>query len=258
MATHATKQTEFLVPQPATPELPAPRYADPEVEMISRAVDKGAPIETIERLVALREKMLARKAETDFSEALNRVQEKIKRIAPDATNQHTNSKWATYAAIDRVIRPIYSAEGFSLSFTHAESNKPDCIRVICWVRLRSHKEPYQVDWPVSTKGPKGNDVSTPVQATGISDSYAKRYLVKDIFNIAVGEDDNDGTGHSMDRTQVEEFCRQLSEVNTIEGAKTVFNKAYPLAQTAGDRQAMAQLAQAKDAAKKRLTNAVQR
>lgn len=242
-----------LVPREPEPAPPASITA--EEGMLRLAIDRGASIETIERLVALQDRMLARKAETEFNEALNRVQEKIKRIAPDATNSHTNSKWATYAAIDRVIRPVYSAEGFSLSFTHAESNKADHIRVVCWVRRKSHKEPYQVDWPVTTKGPKGTDVVTSVQATGISDSYAKRYLVKDIFNVAVGEDDTDGNGRSVDADKIEEYCRQMGEVNTLEELKAVFAKGWGEAQAVNDRKAMATLTQAKDSAKRRIADA---
>lgn len=185
--------------------LPAPTEAKTEILPINRdtrppttmdllrvALSNRAAIDVIERLAALCREEQARIAETEFSEALNRVQKEIKRIAPDLENPQKHSRYASYAAIDRVIRPIYGHEGFSLSFTHADCSKPDHIRVICWVRLRGHKEPYQVDWPVDTKGPKGEPVMTATQATGASDSYAKRYLVKDIFNIAIGEDDRDG------------------------------------------------------------------
>src|SRR5258708_6339068 len=78
--------------------------SQPEMAMIRLAIDKGAPIETIERLVALQEKMLGRQAEIEFNEALNRVQSKISRVAPDLENSQTHSKYASYAAIDRVIR----------------------------------------------------------------------------------------------------------------------------------------------------------
>lgn len=187
--------------------------AQPEPESDIRfAIKSGASIETIERLVALQERTAARRAETDFNEALNRVQSKIQRVAPDLENPQKHSRYASYAAIDRVIRPIYTPEGFSLSFTHADSPKPDHIRVICWLRRGAHKEPYQVDWPVDTKGPKGEPVMTATQATGASDSYAKRYLVKDIFNIAIGEDDNDG--NLME--QAADYVAVISESRTLE------------------------------------------
>lgn len=239
-----------IVPQREMPLAPPS-----EMEILRLAVERGAGIETIERLAALQEKMQARKAETEFNEALNRVQEKIKRIAPNAKNNHTNSMWATYDAIDRVVRPIYAAEGFSLSFTHAESNKVDHIRVICWVRRNAHKEPYQVDWPVSTQGPKGGAVTTPVQATGISDSYAKRYLVKDIFNIAIGQDDTDGN-MPMNDEEVSKAVKEISEAKDIASLKFLYTVAYDKAREAGDKNAMLCYIDAKDKRIKELKNAV--
>jgi hypothetical protein len=207
---------EFAVEAEIVPLDPTP------LGVIQMAVKQGASVETLERLVALQEKMLARQAETEFNHALNRVQNKIQRIAPDLENKSKSSRYASYAAIDRVIRPIYGPEGFSLSFTHAECPKPDYIRVICWLRLGAHKEPYQVDWPVDTQGPKGGDVMTRTQATGASDSYAKRYLVKDIFNIAIGQDDTDG---EITNGECADFLLLIKESATIEELKKHYQEA---------------------------------
>lgn len=204
------------------------------MDLLRLALSNHAAIDVIERLAALVREEQARIAETEFSEALNRVQDKIRRIAPDLENTQKHSKYASYAAIDRVIRPIYTPEGFSLSFTHAECPKPNYIRVICWVRLRGHKEPYQVDWPVDTQGPKGGDVMTATQATGASDSYAKRYLVKDIFNIAIGDDDIDGNltdGRDQDFLTLIRESKTLQELekNSKEAVAEAYRQKAPTA-----------------------------
>jgi hypothetical protein len=46
--------------------------------------------------------------------------------------------------------------------------------------------------PADGKGAKGGDVMTRTHATGSALSYGMRYLLKMIFNVAVGEDDDDG------------------------------------------------------------------
>jgi hypothetical protein len=252
-ASKANAALAARVPEPAQPH-----RAEPEMAMLRLAIDKGAPIETIERLVALQEKMLARKAEVEFNEALNRVQSKIKRVTPDLENPQTRSRYASYAAIDRVIRPIYSEEGFSLSFTERDCPKPEHVRIVCFVSKGAHTREYSKDMPADSKGAKGGDVMTKTHAVAAADSYAKRYLVKDVFNIAIGEDDADGNagnGRSIDPVQVEELCRQMSEVDSLSDLKTVFAKAYGGAQTAGDRQAMGRYIQAKDRRKKELSDA---
>jgi hypothetical protein len=46
--------------------------------------------------------------------------------------------------------------------------------------------------PADGKGAKGGDVMTKTHATGAAMSYGMRYLLKMIFNVAIGEDDKDG------------------------------------------------------------------
>ena len=46
--------------------------------------------------------------------------------------------------------------------------------------------------PADGKGARGNDVMTKTHATGSAVSYGMRYLLRMIFNISVGEHDDDG------------------------------------------------------------------
>jgi ribosomal protein L37AE/L43A len=48
--------------------------------------------------------------------------------------------------------------------------------------------------PADGKGAKGNDVMTKTHAAGAAGSYGARYLLKGIFNVAIGENDDDGNG----------------------------------------------------------------
>lgn len=165
------------------------------LEIISRvASDPQADIDKLERLMALHERMEKAKAEQAFNAAMTDAQAEMGRVSADATNPQTRSKYASYGKIDRAIRPIYARHGFALSFDEAESPKgAEYLRVLCYV---SHKagfsRTYHRDMPLVTKGLKGNEMMTPTHASASAESYAKRYLVKDIFNIAIGEDDDDG------------------------------------------------------------------
>lgn len=162
------------------------------MDLLQLALTNNAAIDVIERLAALQEKAQARQAELEFTDALNRVQAKIKRVAPDLDNPQTKSKYASYAAIDRVIRPIYTDEGFSLSFSEEDCPKPEHTRFVCFVSRGLHTRMYRKDMPTDGKGPQGGAVMSKTHASGAADSYAKRYLVKDIFNVAIGIDDIDG------------------------------------------------------------------
>lgn len=238
---HPSKKSLEIVPAPI-------RMGSTPMELLSIALNNNAAIDIIERLTALQQQTLAREAEFQFNEALARVQSKIKRVAPDLQNPQTSSRYASYAALDRILRPLYTDEGFSLSFTHDDCPKPDAIRVICLVSKGSHTRRYQVDMPCDGKGAKGGDVMTKTHATAAADSYAKRYLVKDIFNVAIGEEDTDG--NAVTNGEIAKHLEAIAKAKTMDELRDLWATAYKAAGTSK----LAQLAviQAKDARKAEL------
>lgn len=223
---------------PLKPPTEAMEYSP--MNLLSLALHNNAAIDVIERLAALQEKIMLRDAEIQFNDALSRVQAEVKRVAPDLQNPQTSSRYASYAAIDKVVRPIYTREGMSLSFSHADCPKADHVRVICFVSLGAYTRNYQMDMPVDTKGPQGKDVMTKTHGTATADSYAKRYLVKDVFNIAIGENDTDGNaapaGLSDERTN--ELGTAIARSTSLDQLRTVYFAAYREAEAANDRTAM--------------------
>lgn len=128
-----------------------------------------------------------------FNEAMNAAQAEMTPIATNMTNPQTRSKYADYAQLDRAIRPIYTRHGFSISFDEADTTKPEHIRVIGIVsHSGGYERPYHTDMPTDGKGAKGGDVMTKTHAVGAGKSYGKRYILRDVFNLAIGEEDVDG------------------------------------------------------------------
>lgn len=193
------------------------------MDLLALALNKEAAIDVIERLAALQGEQMDLEAKIDFNAALNRVQTQIRRIAPDLDNPQTRSRYASYAAIDRKIRPIYAEEGMSLSFTTEDCPLPEHIRVVCFASLRGHTRKYQVDMPCDGKGAKGGDVMTKTHAAGAAMSYGMRYLVKGIFNIAIGEEDTDG---NLSNGELAEQIEWLQNASSAEELKKLFQVAY--------------------------------
>lgn len=164
------------------------------IEIVARAAaDPNVDADKMERLYALMERQQQHQAEVAFNDAMSAAQGKMGRISADATNPQTRSKYATYGKLDHALRPIYSSHGFSLSFDSTDSPKEDHARFLCYVsHSAGHTRTYRIDMPVDGKGAKGNDVMTKTHAVGSGASYGMRYLLKMIFNVAVGEDDDDG------------------------------------------------------------------
>ena len=157
------------------------------------ASDPNASVEKIERLMALWERAEARKAEQAFNSAMSEAQAKMRPIHADASNPQTRSRYASYAALDKALRPIYTGAGFGLSFDTGADAPEDYVRVLCYVtHSAGHARTYRIDMPADGKGAKGGDVMTKTHATGSGVSYGMRYLLKMVFNVSVGEDDDNG------------------------------------------------------------------
>lgn len=182
--------------------------------VISRAAsDPATDVNKLERLMALYERLETRKAEQLFNQAMTDAQTEIRPIAADLSNTSTKSKYASFPALDRVMRPIYTKHGFALSFDTGDSPQ-DMVRVLCYV---SHREgfsrTYKADIAADGKGAKGGDVMTKTHAIGSAMSYGQRYLLKLIFNIAVGDDDGNAASDTAEKINEEEIAKILTLID---------------------------------------------
>lgn len=182
--------------------LPAvPEDSDALLTVIMRAAENpNFNVDTLERLVAMRERMEERRAAQEFADAMVEVQKKIKPVFANAKNDQTRSRYATYEALDDSARPIYTEHGFSISFGTGEAPKPDTVRVTAeLIHTGGQTKAYHVDMPADGKGAKGGDVMTKTHATGSALSYGKRYLLILMFNIPItdrADDDGNRAGQT--------------------------------------------------------------
>lgn len=157
-------------------------------EQILRAAgDKRIDVAKLRELTDLRRQLRIEAAEEAFNEAMVACQAEMRPIEADAENDSTHSKYATLYAVDKALRPIYSAHGFSLSFDTVDCPLPNHTRVVCYVSRGAFTRRHQYDVAITTKGPKGNDVMTPTHAGGSGLSYGKRYLELMIFHVTIGD-----------------------------------------------------------------------
>jgi hypothetical protein len=239
-APYIDAQPQRILPQSVKTEGALISTDTSPMNLLSLALRNNAAIDVIERLAALQRDERNYQAQVSFDEALNRCQAKLTRISADASNPHTDSRYASYAKLDATVRPIYTAEGFSLSFGERDCPTPGKTRFVAFLSRAGATREFLKDISPSTKGPRGNDVMTPIHADAAADSYAKRYLLKDIFNLAIGEGDTDGnsvaSGISADR--VGQFCQRMKAAPTVDACWIVFKEAYSQARTAKDQAAM--------------------
>lgn len=166
------------------------------IQMIQRAAaDPTVDVDKMERLMQMHERFVDRQASAAFNAAMVRAQQSIKPVVRRAVNLQTNSTYAKLEDIDQAISPIYTAEGFSLSFGTGDSPLAGHVRVVCDVMHdQGHTKQYQMDLPLDATGIGGKTNKTGVHAHGSTNSYARRYLTMNIFNVVMVNEDNDGNG----------------------------------------------------------------
>jgi hypothetical protein len=159
------------------------------IERVAR--DPSIDIDKLDRLLLMRERETARLAEQAFSTALAEAQTEMVPVVADSNNPQTRSRYASYAALDRAVRPIYTRHGFGLSFNTDDAPGQEQARILCDVcHSGGHTRRYRIDMPVDGKGAKGGDVMTRTHAMGSGVSYGMRYLLRMVFNLAIDRDDD--------------------------------------------------------------------
>lgn len=178
----------------------------------SAAANPEVDIDKMERLYAMYERIKSKEAEAAFNSAMSAAQGEMGRVSADATNPQTRSRYASYGHLDAALRPIYTRHGFALSFD-TETAVAEVLRVKCRVtHSAGFSREHAIDMPADGKGAKGGDVMTKTHATGAAASYGMRYLLKLIFNVAIGETDDDGNG----KPQAETISRETQLTPLLE------------------------------------------
>jgi hypothetical protein len=181
------------------------------LRVIERAAgDPNVPIERLDRLTTLYERMVSREAETKFNAALVKLQPKLPVLeergqitGPDGAVRATYATWEDTA---EAIRPMLARHGFSLSFKPGRSPKgvPTVTGVLRHVA--GHMEAAEIELPADTSGDKN-----PVQAVGSTMSYGQRYIARMLLNLTSrGEDDD---GQVAGRSGAE--FGAIAEINTL-------------------------------------------
>jgi ERF superfamily len=162
--------------------------------LLRQAVDKGASLETLERLMALYERSERLQARKEFDDAISRAKAEmpiiIKNRMAGFDSKRTGGARTEYAYEDlaeimRVVDPILAKHGLSIRWrTSSEINAP--IHVTC---VLSHRAGYFEE--NGLHGPRDESGSkNPLQAIGSTLTYLQRYTVKAALGLAAARDDD--------------------------------------------------------------------
>lgn len=177
---------------PAEPaQLPAVSESAAILQVIERmAVNPAVDVEKFERLMAMHERIAAKRAEAAFSTDLAELQPKLPIVThrgeiKDRAGKVVSS-YAKFEDIIEAVRPMLSQHGFSLSFRLGQEGTNRIVTGVLRHR-EGHSETTTLALPLDGSGFKNE-----VQAVGSSLSYGKRYVACALLNITSSGEDDDG------------------------------------------------------------------
>jgi hypothetical protein len=175
------------------------------------ALNPDADVEKLEHMMAMYAGLKAKEAELAYNAAKGRILKKLASIkivknrsalreieqGKPQKGAHEAFKYAPLEEIDKHLRPLLAQEDMDLSY----SDEPrEGGEILIRGRLKhlpgGHYEDSFMPAPPDTTGGKSN-----VQAVGSTNSFLRRYVACNIFNIVVVGDDDDGAGGTIDEVQ---------------------------------------------------------
>jgi hypothetical protein len=175
-----------------TEALPQVADALTPMMMIDRAVQSGASIEALERLMALQERWEANLGRKAFDNAIAQAKAEIPTIRKNRAVDFTSAKGRTnyrhedLAEIAKTVDPILSRYG--LSYRYRTTQEGGQVTVTC---ILSHRDGYSEETTLSS-APDQSGNKNHLQAVGSAATYLQRYTLKMALGLAASSDD-DGT-----------------------------------------------------------------
>lgn len=186
--------------------------------LLHLAVERGTPVEQLEKLVDLHERMEARQAAKDFAEAMAKFQQECPSIKKSSTANITTSGGGSYAytyaeldEIARTVNPILAEHG--LSYTWDTSADEKMLTVVCTVRhTGGHSTRSSFVLPVESKS-----AMSAQQKYGAAQTFAQRKSLSAALGLTTTDDDADGAGanpETITEDQQTELGDLITQTNT--------------------------------------------
>lgn len=160
------------------------------MEMLATAIERGMPIETVDKLVALAERWDKTNARKAFEDALAAARADFKPIIKNREVDFTSAKGRTnyrhedLGAIANAVDPILAKHGLSYRY-RTTSNVNEPITVTCIVFGHGHSEENTLSAGRDESGNKNS-----IQAVASTVTYLQRYTLKAALGIAASNDDD--------------------------------------------------------------------
>lgn len=184
------------------------------MDMLNRAVETGAGLEMVEKLMSLQERWETGQARKAFDRAIAAAKAKITPIQRNAKG-HNDKRYADFAAIAKVVDPILSEHGLSYRFRTAQGDR---ISVTCILSHEDgHSEETTLTGPADTSGSKNA-----IQAIGSTLTYLQRYSLVQMLGLAASNDDDGKAGSDAGTISEDQAAELIALADEVGADKRAF------------------------------------
>jgi hypothetical protein len=163
---------------------------EPVSNLIAQAIDKGLPVETMEKLLSMQERWEKTQAQKEFVRAMSDFQEKCPVIkkTKKVLNKDGRTVRYQYAPLDSIVEQIKKPlKECGVSYRWETKNEDKNIKAICTVtHVLGHSESSEFAVPIDTEG-----YMTEPQKYASALTFAKRYSLCNALGISTGDEDTD-------------------------------------------------------------------
>jgi len=198
--------------------------------LIAKAIEHQVPIETMERLLAMRKELKAEQAREAFYRALSGFQAACPVIPKTKTaevlSRSGGSYRYSYAPLDgivKVIAPLLQQFGLSFTVQTRLEQEPLSQVAVCTVHhLDGHSESSEFRAPID-QGARMNEM----QKAASAQTYAKRYALCNALGILTGDEDDDAQAMSAAVPAGRQDRQALNGAAQAEGKGASVNTSSP-------------------------------
>lgn len=183
---------------------------DPQL-LIMTAVQSGASMDVLERLMNMRDRLKREQAEVAFRESMAALQAdcpviKKSREVRDKSGK-VRYKYSTLDDIVRVVKPIISKHGFSYRTETNFIKDPSAIEAVVVVtHAMGHSERSTFTVPVTA-----SEYMSEPQTFGVAQTFAQRYAFRNAFGILTGDEDTDGRPVTISEPESQAKIAEIEE-----------------------------------------------
>lgn len=217
--TRKAKPKEGLVVHTPAAELPAGRTPD---DMIIMALEKGLPVETLSKIMDLRDRVKAGIAREEFLKALAKFQSLCPELKKVKTVNYQRKDGGftkyNYTPLSEIAKQIKSAmEAAGLTYQFKIKDEANNLSVTCILtHVGGHAEETTM-----TAAPDDSGNKNSIQGRGSTITYLQRYTLIGALGITTADQDNDGEAAGKPKAKAEMMAKQFEATLEKVKAKTL-------------------------------------